>query len=121
MLHSGQFWAQEASPIAMTWIGLLWTAAVWYLGFSAVVVAHRSAVGMQSFPSLLITINEAQRVRVGSAAECNERVINQFIHPAVLDTCQFVMGMTAFSERSVWNTMSVITQDRRMEVYFYFG
>ncbi|HUZ17440.1 MAG TPA: TRAP transporter small permease [Spirochaetia bacterium] len=30
VLHSGQFWAQEASLIAMTWIGLLGAAAaVW--------------------------------------------------------------------------------------------
>ena len=82
---------------------------------------YNSAPAHRACPSRLITIADAQKVKAGSAAECNERIINQFIHPAVLETCQLVMGMTAFSEGSVWNTMPVHTHDRRMEVYFYFG
>jgi 4-deoxy-L-threo-5-hexosulose-uronate ketol-isomerase len=71
-------------------------------------------------PTRLVTLDQAKHVEMGSAAECNKRVINQYIHPAVLETCQLVMGMTMFSEGSVWNTMPVHTHERRMEVYLYF-
>ena len=67
-----------------------------------------------------ITIDQAKHVEMGSDAECNKRVINQYIHPAVLETCQLVMGMTMFYEGNVWNTMPVHTHERRMEVYLYF-
>ncbi|HUZ17442.1 MAG TPA: 5-dehydro-4-deoxy-D-glucuronate isomerase, partial [Spirochaetia bacterium] len=82
---------------------------------------YNSAPAHRSYESRLITIEEAKKVAVGSEAECNKRVINQFIHPDVLETCQLVMGVTAFSEGSVWNTMPAHTHDRRMEVYFYFN
>jgi 4-deoxy-L-threo-5-hexosulose-uronate ketol-isomerase len=67
-----------------------------------------------------VTLEEAKHVALGSEAECNKRVINQYIHPAVLESCQLVMGMTTFAEGSVWNTMPVHTHERRMEVYLYF-
>lgn len=71
-------------------------------------------------PTRLVTLDQAKHVEMGQASECNKRVINQYIHPAVLETCQLVMGMTVFSEGSVWNTMPVHTHERRMEVYLYF-
>ena len=49
-----------------------------------------------------------------------KRVINQFIHPDVLETCQLSMGMTVLDPGSVWNTMPAHTHERRMEVYMYF-
>lgn len=67
-----------------------------------------------------ITIAEAAKRPLGSAAECNRRVINQFIHPSVLKTCQLSMGMTELETGSVWNTMPAHTHERRMEIYFYF-
>lgn len=67
-----------------------------------------------------ITIAEAAKRPLGSVAECNRRVINQFIHPSVLKTCQLSMGMTELETGSVWNTMPAHTHERRMEVYFYF-
>ena len=79
-----------------------------------------SAPAHRTCPTRLVTMAQAKRVEMGSAAECNQRVINQFIHPAVLESCQLVMGMTVFSEGSVWNTMPVHTHERRMEVYLYF-
>lgn len=79
-----------------------------------------SAPAHRPCPTRLVTLAQAKHVEMGSAAECNKRVINQYIHPAVLETCQLVMGMTVFSEGSVWNTMPVHTHERRMEVYLYF-
>jgi 4-deoxy-L-threo-5-hexosulose-uronate ketol-isomerase len=79
-----------------------------------------SAPAHRACATRLVTLAQAKRVELGSAAECNKRVINQFIHPAVLESCQLVMGMTIFSEGSVWNTMPVHTHERRMEAYLYF-
>ncbi len=79
-----------------------------------------SAPAHRACPSRLIPFDQAKHVEMGSDAECNRRTIHQYIHPAVLDTCQLVMGMTTLYEGSVWNTMPVHTHERRMEVYFYF-
>ncbi|NLZ68144.1 MAG: 5-dehydro-4-deoxy-D-glucuronate isomerase [Spirochaetales bacterium] len=76
--------------------------------------AHRA------FPAKLITLADAKHLHLGSLAESNERTINQYIHPDVLDTCQLSMGLTHLEEGSVWNTMPAHTHERRMEVYFYF-
>jgi len=79
-----------------------------------------SAPAHRACKTRLITLDQANHVALGSDEECNKRVINQYIHPTVLETCQLVMGMTTFSEGSVWNTMPVHTHERRMEVYLYF-
>ncbi len=72
------------------------------------------------YPAKLIPLNDAIHKHLGSQATSNERTINQYIHPDVLDTCQLSMGLTHLEEGSVWNTMPVHTHERRMEVYFYF-
>lgn len=68
----------------------------------------------------LLTLKDAKKVPCGSMETANDRVINQFIHPDVLETCQLSMGMTALKPGSVWNTMPAHTHERRMEIYFYF-
>ncbi|HBT79292.1 MAG: 5-dehydro-4-deoxy-D-glucuronate isomerase [Selenomonas sp.] len=68
----------------------------------------------------LLTLKDARKVPCGKMEEANDRVINQFIHPDVLETCQLSMGMTALKPGSVWNTMPAHTHERRMEIYFYF-
>ncbi len=73
-----------------------------------------------SYPNRKIDITKANHVPCGSDEECNKRVINQYIHPDVLDTCQLSMGLTELAPGSVWNTMPCHTHDRRMEVYLYF-
>ena len=68
----------------------------------------------------LLTMESANHCPCGEPALSNKRVINQFIHPDVLETCQLSMGLTQLSEGSVWNTMPSHTHERRMEVYTYF-
>lgn len=79
-----------------------------------------SAPAHTSYETRLITISEAAKKPMGSLETSNKRVINQFIHPDVLKTCQLSMGLTTLEPGSVWNTMPAHTHERRMEVYFYF-
>ncbi len=79
-----------------------------------------SAPAHTSYETKLITIAEAAKKPMGSLETSNKRVINQFIHPDVLKTCQLSMGLTTLEPGSVWNTMPAHTHERRMEVYFYF-
>ncbi|GAB2184134.1 5-dehydro-4-deoxy-D-glucuronate isomerase [Roseibium sp. LAB1] len=79
-----------------------------------------SAPAHRSCPSRLITVKDARRVELGSAETSNERVILQFLHPEVAESCQLLMGYTQFSPGSVWNTMPAHVHDRRMEAYLYF-
>lgn len=79
-----------------------------------------SAPAHRACPTRLITVKDARRVELGAPETCNERVILQFLHPEVADTCQLVMGYTQFKPGSVWNTMPAHLHDRRMEAYLYF-
>lgn len=79
-----------------------------------------SAPAHTAYETRRITIEEAAKKPMGSLETSNKRVINQFIHPDVLKTCQLSMGLTTLEPGSVWNTMPVHTHERRMEVYFYF-
>jgi len=79
-----------------------------------------SAPAHRSYETKLLTMADAAKNPVGAAETSNKRVINQFIHPDVLPTCQLMMGMTILEQGSVWNTMPVHTHERRMEIYTYF-
>ena len=79
-----------------------------------------SAPAHTSYETRLIKIADAAKKPLGEAATSNKRVINQFIHPSVLKTCQLSMGLTELEPGSVWNTMPVHTHERRMEIYTYF-
>ena len=79
-----------------------------------------SAPAHRAYETRLIKIADAAKKPLGSLETSNKRVINQFIHPDVLKTCQLSMGMTVLEPGSVWNTMPAHTHERRMEVYFYF-
>lgn len=68
-----------------------------------------------------ITSEEAAKKELGDTESSNKRVIRQYIHPAVLETCQLSMGITSLAPGSVWNTMPTHTHERRMEVYMYFN
>jgi len=67
-----------------------------------------------------ITIANAAKNPTGDLQAANKRVIYQFIHPDVLETCQLLMGLTVLEPGNVWNTMPAHTHERRMEVYTYF-
>jgi len=79
-----------------------------------------SAPAHKPCKTTLLTLKDAKKVPCGAMETANDRVINQFIHPDVLETCQLSMGMTALKPGSVWNTLPCHTHERRMEVYFYF-
>lgn len=72
-----------------------------------------------AYPIVKIDITKARKVPCGSVEECNKRVINQYIHPDVIKSCQLAMGLTQLEVGSNWNTMPCHTHDRRMEVYMY--
>ncbi len=76
--------------------------------------AHRTC------PTVLIPMEKARYNHLGSQETVNERILRQYIHPAVCESCQLSMGMTALMPGNVWNTMPCHTHERRMEVYLYF-
>ena len=79
-----------------------------------------SAPAHKECRTTFIPIEKAAKKPLGAMETSNKRVINQFIHPDVLETCQLSMGMTVLDPGSVWNTMPAHTHERRMEVYMYF-
>ena len=79
-----------------------------------------SAPAHKTYPNVHVDINQAKKVELGAEETSNKRVINQYIHPDVIDSCQLSMGMTEMADGNVWNTMPCHTHERRMEVYFYF-
>ncbi|MBQ9408123.1 MAG: 5-dehydro-4-deoxy-D-glucuronate isomerase, partial [Clostridia bacterium] len=74
-----------------------------------------------TYPNKKINIADAAKRPLGTVEQCNKRVINQYIHPSVLKTCQLCMGLTELEPGSNWNSMPCHTHERRMEVYFYFN
>jgi 4-deoxy-L-threo-5-hexosulose-uronate ketol-isomerase len=74
-----------------------------------------------SHPVRLIKRQEADSIQLGDSTTSNRRTIYRYIHPAGVQSCQLVAGLTELAHGSVWNTMPVHTHERRSEVYLYFG
>ena len=74
----------------------------------------------KTFPTVHIPMDKARYNHLGGQETVNERILRQYVHPAVCESCQLLMGMTALLPGNVWNTMPCHTHERRMEVYFYF-
>ncbi|MCW9710075.1 5-dehydro-4-deoxy-D-glucuronate isomerase [Avibacterium sp. 21-586] len=79
-----------------------------------------SAPAHKPCKTTFIPMENANKRPMGAMETANDRVINQFIHPEVLETCQLSMGLTQLKPGSVWNSMPCHTHERRMEIYFYF-
>ncbi|PHV70967.1 5-dehydro-4-deoxy-D-glucuronate isomerase [Sporanaerobium hydrogeniformans] len=79
-----------------------------------------SAPAHHVYPLHKITQKDANPRHLGSPENANVRTIYQYVHPAVCQSCQLVMGLTALESGSLWNTMPSHTHERRMEVYLYF-
>ncbi len=79
-----------------------------------------SATAHTTYPTRRIDISQANPRPLGTAEQCNKRTIYQYLHPAVMQTCQLCMGLTQLEMGSNWNSMPCHTHERRMEVYFYF-
>ena len=75
----------------------------------------------KEYPTVYIPLAKANKVKMGDAHNLNVRTIHQYVHPAVCESCQLVMGLTILEQGSVWNTMPCHTHERRMEVYLYFN
>lgn len=75
----------------------------------------------KEYPTIYIPLTKANKVKMGDAHNLNVRTIHQYVHPAVCESCQLVMGLTILEQGSVWNTMPCHTHERRMEVYLYFN
>lgn len=79
-----------------------------------------SSPAHQTWPTVRIDRSKANPRNIGALETSNKRTIYQYVHPAVLKSCQLSMGMTILEPGCVWNTWMPHTHERRMEVYFYF-
>ena len=80
-----------------------------------------SAPAHKEYPVRHVTLDQANKLHLGSLQTSNERTINQLLINTVIETCQLQMGMTELQTGSVWNTMPPHLHSRRNEVYFYFN
>ncbi|MEP6805100.1 MAG: 5-dehydro-4-deoxy-D-glucuronate isomerase [Flavobacterium sp.] len=78
-----------------------------------------SAPAHTTYPTVKVSLSEANKLELGTVETANHRTVNQMIIGSVVTTCQLQMGMTELKTGSVWNTMPAHVHDRRMEVYFY--
>ena len=74
----------------------------------------------KTYPNVKVDIAKAAKRPLGATETCNKRVINQYFHPDVMNSCQLCMGLTALEPGSNWNSMPCHTHERRMEIYTYF-
>ena len=79
-----------------------------------------SSPAHKTYPTVMINLEKANKVHLGDLANSNKRTIYQYVHPAVCQSCQLIMGMTMLEPNNMWNTMPCHTHERRMEVYLYF-
>jgi len=79
-----------------------------------------SAPAHTTYPTVLMTNEQAVKVNAGATETANKRTINKYIFLEGIRSCQLVMGLTILETGSVWNTMPAHVHDRRMEAYFYF-
>ncbi len=75
----------------------------------------------KAYPTQKITMDQAEKARLGTPEQCNVRVLNKYIHPDGVKSANLVMGLTIVEPGNVWNSIPPChTHTRRMEVYFYY-
>jgi len=112
----GESWTLERGDVLYLGMG---SGEVTFSGKGRFYIA--SAPAHRTCPSRLITKADAKEVHLGEAESSNKRIIRQFLHPDVMESCQLTLGYTSLVEGSVWNTIPSHTHDRRMEAYLYWG
>jgi len=112
----GEIWTLNHGDVLYLGKG---TGAVTFAGAGRFYLASTPA--HKEIPARLVTLPESNELKLGAPETSNQRTINQFIHPLVMESCQLVMGYTTLASGSVWNTMPAHTHDRRMEAYMYFN
>lgn len=75
----------------------------------------------KDMPTVHAAFSDVEHSPLGNTKDANKRIINKYIHPNGIKSCQLVMGLTELDEGSVWNTMPVHTHQRRSEIYMYFN
>jgi len=73
-----------------------------------------------AYPPVHVSLDQAEKVPLGSTEGANKRTINKYIHSGGVKSCQLAMGLTELESGSVWNTMPPHTHQRRIEVYLYY-
>ena len=79
-----------------------------------------SCLAHKELTSKKISRDQAHPVHLGAQKNTNLRVLNQYIAPDNVTTCQLMMGITEIKEGNAWNTMPCHIHTLRMEAYFYF-
>jgi 4-deoxy-L-threo-5-hexosulose-uronate ketol-isomerase len=79
-----------------------------------------SAPAHMNYPTTKGALEQAEPNHLGSIETSNERTIYKFVHPAGIQSCQLVLGMTLLKPGNMWNTMPSHTHERRSEFYLYF-
>ena len=103
-----------------------------YIGMGAERVSFRSCSGGRAvfyllscpahrqYPTARAGLDDAEVAEIGDAKNASRRKIFRYIHENGIESCQLVMGFTALSPGSVWNTFPPHTHERRSEIYLYF-
>lgn len=80
-----------------------------------------SAPAHKELPARLIRANEARHVDAGDPSLASSRVVLNYVHPEIMETCQLVVGITELDMGSVWSSASGNLHSRRTEATLYFG
>jgi len=79
-----------------------------------------STAAHRSLQNRLVSLSDAASLNLGSAKTGNERTVDMFVHPEVMESCQLVMEYMMFHGGSAWNTMPAHLHDPPMKAYLYF-